>query len=241
MLCTKCNKEFSDGLSVCPHCKEEFDYKRCPKCWTKLAADATDCHKCGCNIEKTLRQNEEIANFKEETAADKVKALPLWIKIAIPVLVVALCAGVFIQSMVSKDKVQTEAAELALEFVEEIDATQEQINFMATIYEKEVYAKDWLMHIDAAKELRRVYAQDIKRIKDDREPVKAMYKKIEALSAGEISSLTKDLYFAYNNCYSYVIGENGKYPSYLKNYKKILEEYDDIKDELVEEAKEILE
>lgn len=241
MLCTKCNKEFLDGLSVCPHCNEEFDYKRCPKCWTKLASDATDCHKCGCNIEKTLKQNEEIANYREETSLDKVKALPLWIKILVPVFVIALCAGVFVQNSISKNKAKTEAAELALEFVEELDAAEEQISFMATIYEEEVYAKDWLMHIDAAKELRRVYAQDIKRIKDDREPVKAMYKKIDSLDAGEISSLAKDLYLTYNNCYSYVIGENGKYPNYLKNYKKLLEEYDDIKEKLVEEAKEILE
>ncbi len=240
MLCTKCKKEFSDSLSVCPHCNEQFDYKRCPKCWTKLASNATDCHKCGCNIEKTLKQNEEIANRKEETPVDKVKALPLWIKIAIPVLFAILCAGILVQSMVSKNKARTEAASLALEYIEEIDATQEQINFMATIYENEVYAKDWLMHIDAAKELRRVYAQDIQRIKDDREPVKSQYKKIEALGADEISTLAKDLYLAYNNCYSYVVGENGKYPNYLKNYNKILDEYNDTKKELKKQAKETL-
>jgi len=241
MICTKCNKEFSDGLNVCPHCQNKMDYIRCPKCWNKLDSDAKECDKCGSNIDEVLRQNKEIAQYKEKTVIDKVKTFPLWLKIAIPAIVVILCVALAVSGWVSTKKAQTKAAELVVEYTEELETYIDEITFIAQIYETDVYSKDWIQHIEAAKTVRRLYEEEIKSIQSSRQNLDYKRKQIQALGIEEFSTMANNAYYTYTDCYTYVINENGKYPNYLKNYKKLLKEFKDINEDMLKKAKDILE
>lgn len=225
MYCLNCKKTFPDGLETCPHCNAPARPERCPECWVKLAEDEKICTKCGCDIERYLKEKEEKANYVAPTLKDKIMALPLWLRIAVPTalaVVIILITGALLYSGYADTK---KAGELSVSFAEKTDEAMEMITEIANLYETEVYDKDWINHIENATKLREKYADKIRAVRKAREPITYANSLVADAGDEEIAALANDVYYSYTSCYAYVIGENGKYPHYLEKYKKLYNKY----------------
>jgi len=228
MQCQNCNRSIEDGTKICPYCNAKIDSKiiRCPSCWTKYPSGTEVCERCGCNIPKTKKENEESANYKEPSLWDRIKALPLWIKISLPsvfAVILAACIGIAVATHVANT---AEVCKLTEEFLNMAEDAVDSITIIAEHYENDVYNKDWITHIETAQELREKYASQIEEIKKTREPVGYGRDRIKELASKRVCELTDDVYYGYVQCYAYVIGENGKYPHYLDKYMKLIDDFD---------------
>lgn len=234
MHCLNCNRKIPDGEIVCPFCKADItgSDNRCPDCWTKLEKDEKICPKCGINVEEARKEREDIANTKKTSLIKKIKRIPRGIKIAavsfLAVLVIVLVAvGIF-----RANSATAKASVLARDYISMAQEAMEDINELALLYENEVYNEDWIMHIESARKLREDKADKIKEIKATREPMEYFQAQIRATERKEFIEYSDDMFYGYQKCYAYVVGEVGKYPHYYDNFKKLLAEYEKAEKEL---------
>ena len=225
MLCHNCNKKISDSEEFCPYCQSVIDFQRCPECWTKLPVSQEFCHKCGCDIEKAREERARRDSYTEPTFKDKIAKLPLWIKAGVPAafgIIVVLTVGILLYL---SSAAKQEAKEISREYIESANDAVDKITEIAELYEENVYGEAWLDHVKSAQELREEHADKISAVKKTREPISYFNDQIESTGNDEIAVLAEEVYYCYTACYGYVIGENGKYPQYLKNYNIHLEKY----------------
>ncbi len=227
MVCSNCNRTITTGTEVCPHCKAKInpDIVRCPECWTRLNSAQDICPKCGCDVAKTLEEREAQANVRRETTLDKIKKLPLAVKIAVPVAIAAIIAGVVSYNVSKQAAINEEIVSLAEDYTDSSDGTLEKITEIAELYEFNVYDRDWIMHLETSKAFMEEFEDEIAEIKGDREPINHLRSQIKDLSGNKIDELADMVYYTYADCYGYVIGENGSYPGYMKKYNKLLDKY----------------
>ena len=81
MYCLNCKKIIPDGLETCPECGKSLKPERCPECWNKLEDTKSTCTKCGCDIDRYIKEKEEEQSTVEKTIWDRIKELPLWINL----------------------------------------------------------------------------------------------------------------------------------------------------------------
>jgi len=228
MLCTNCNRVIPDGSETCIYCKAKIDLtkRRCPDCWASLKKDETLCPKCGCDIETRIKEIHDAENEKELTFFDKFRKIPLWLRFVVPalVLIVALLFGIYTANEERERK--HEAALLASDYVVSVEIAMTDITKIAYAYEDMVYGQSWLDHLGSAEAVRKVYSDEISVAKKAREPINYARNRIDRLGNAEISELVGEVQYNYVQCYSYVIGEQGKYPKYIQGYKKILSDYE---------------
>lgn len=227
MHCRNCNSEIPDGANTCPACgvSREDTEKRCPDCWTKLTENDKICPKCGINIEEAQKARYNIANTKKVSFWEVIKNLPPKLKITILSVVGVLLASVIVFNIAAEQSAKSGAVKLAGEYLVMAEETMEDITDLALEYENKVYNKDWIMHIESAQELRETNADAIKEIKAKREPMEYFQARIRKTEQKDIVKSADAVFYAYKNCYAYVVGEVGKYPHYYDNYKKLLKEY----------------
>ncbi len=227
MLCQNCNRSIEEGTEICPHCNAKIDKKaiRCPNCWTKHDQGTEICYRCGCNIPETIKENEENANYKAPTLWQRIKGLPPLLKVSVSTTVIAFAAMAVFLGITTHIENKAHVATLAKNYIAMTDSAVDSITVIAQHYENDVYNKDWITHIETARELRQKYAADIEMIEITREPVGYSRDRIKEIASKRVCELADDVYYGYVECYSYVIGENGKYPHYLNNYKKLTEKF----------------
>ena len=225
MYCLTCKKVYPDTDDKCPHCGASPIPERCPECYTRLLDGADICQKCGCDIKKHIKEKEEKANYVAPGLKDKLRALPLYVKIGVPlVLIVLIIALVSLFGYIKHSRL-AEAQRNCEELIVLSEDAVDMISEMALHYENDVYNRDWINHIENAEELREKHADKIKDINRTREPVTYTNDLVADSGEERLASLANDVYYAYTSCYAYVIGEKGKYPHYLENYNKVLSEY----------------
>lgn len=229
MQCSNCNRIINDDEKICPHCNAKVDKNiiRCPQCWAKLTAGTEICNKCGCNIPKRLKENEEIAGYKAPTMWDKLKAVSIGKKIAAAAVLLIIAAAAIVISVVNYNTKVQKLRVLTDEYIDMADKSIDGITNIAEHYENDVYNKDWITYIEAAQALRDEYKKEINEIKKTREPLNHKRNSINALGNEKAAALADKVYYCYTDCYGYVIGENGKYPNYLKKYLRLVEEYNE--------------
>ncbi len=232
MYCLNCKKKVDDGPIICPECNKPLKPERCPECWTKLDGDI--CSKCGCDIPRYIKEKEEEYTKQKAHASkrDKIKSLPLWIKILVPVLVLAVILGGVLNLYYRDYRRNKEAGALAFEMIEKTDAAIEEISKIASYYEAEVYDMDWLNHVENAAKVREKYKDEIDSVKRSREPIVYANNLVAKTGSKKYPQLCEKLYYCYNECYAYVVGEKGKYPHYLENYNELVEDYKAVRDEI---------
>lgn len=233
MICKYCKKEIEEGIKTCPYCNKETE-NRCPNCWSKLADGEDICQKCGCNVSEYIMETEKIRSYTPPTLADRVKKLPNWLKIGIPVLVVIIIIALMITAITSTQQKKEELKVVTHEMLVMTDGAIEQISSLAESYESEVYSKDWITYIESAQTLREKSKDKINEIKKTREPVSHRVDIIKSLGSTKAGKLADKVHYCYRECYSYVVGETGKYPNYLTKYNKLVEEYKKAAEELLE-------
>lgn len=233
MICNNCKMEIEDGIKVCPHCSQEIE-SRCPSCWAKLGDGENICQKCGCNVSEYIKESEEIRNYAPPTLSDKIKKLPKWLKIsAVSMLAVIIILSIVI-SAVNAQRRNEKAGHASYEMAVMANGAMEMISSLAESYEKEVYQKDWITYIELAEELREKNKDKINEIKKLREPISYRRDVIKANGSSKAGEIADKVYFCYSECYGYVVGENGKYPNYLKKYNKLAENYEKAVEELLD-------
>lgn len=237
MMCPSCSRIIPDGSENCPYCKSgiDKDILRCPSCWAKLHPGVKICTKCGCDVDKTISEMEEREKAGKVTLADKIKKLPLWFKIVVPVLVIAIIAGVCIYSLNLKNKRTLQAVELAEDYIVSVDIATARITKLAQVYKDMVYDQSWLDHTGSAHAVRDVYSQEISNVEKARVPLSYTREEIEKTGVENISKKVNAVYKNYTRCYGYVIGEKGTYKNYMTGYKKLLKEYEESLDKLRKE------
>ncbi len=237
MICPNCSGVIPEGSEVCPFCKSKIepDVKRCPNCWARLEDGESRCKKCGCNIQKMVDEIEKNAQEEPPTLWDSLKRIPLWIRILVPLVVMCLVAGLCFYSSFKKNAQNIKAAELSEEYIESANEAIEEISKMAKVYEDMVYKQSWLDHTGSAAAVRDVYKEEINDIKKTKEPLNYAKNLIAKQQNDKITELANDVYFNYNRCFGYVIGENGTYPNYMKKYQKIVSDYEKSVEKLKEE------
>ncbi len=233
MICSNCKMEIEDGIAICPHCNKKTE-NRCPNCWAKLKEGENICVKCGCNVSEYIKESEEIRNYTPPTLADKVRKLPKWLKISIPAVLALIIAVSIAISITNAQKRSEEAKTASHEMVVIADGAIDMISSLAQSYEDEVYSKDWITYIESAQALREKSKEIIDEIKKTREPISHRRDVIKALGGSKAGALADRVYFCYSECYGYVVGENGKYPNYLKKYNELVEEYEQASEELLD-------
>jgi len=239
MQCPNCNIMIDDNVQICPYChaKVDKDIIRCPQCWAKHKKGTEICTSCGCNISQTIKENMEIANYKKPTIREKISAISIKKKISVLVALVII-AGVIIAGTITSNNIKKEELRtLSYELIELSDDAIDKISVIAEYYENDVYSKDWITYLEAAQSLRELHTDEIEEIKKTREPINHKKNQIVAVGNQEAAELANKVYFCYTSCYGYVIGENGKYPEYLKKYQKLVEEYTKVKTQLKELVK----
>ncbi len=233
MICKNCKMEIEDGIKICPYCNTDTE-NRCPNCWAKLGDGENICSKCGCNVSEYIKESEEINSYTPPTLADKVRKLPKWLKISVPLLLAIIIALSIVISITNAQKRQEEVKHASHEMVVLADGAIEMISSLAQSYEDEVYSKDWITYIESAQALREKCKEKIDEIKKTREPISHRRDVIKALGGDKAGSLADRVYFCYSECYGYVVGENGKYPNYLKKYNELVEKYEEATEELLD-------
>ncbi len=238
MLCSKCNRLIKEGETVCPNCNTNVaDMEpRCPNCWARIDKQDIRCRKCGCDIEKRYEELLEAERKSRETLMDKVKKIPLWIRICVPLLIILTLslsyAGVKVYQYNVIAEKNARAVELAENYVVSVEIAVDNISKLAQVYDDMVYGQSWLDHTGSAEAVRDVYKDDITVIKMAKEPLLYEKKQIEQCDNEEISRAVEQVYYNYSRCYGFVIGENGQYPTYLDEFKKILDDYKSSLEEL---------
>jgi len=235
MICSKCNRVIPDNLEVCPYCRADIDIneRRCPNCWAKLGAGTNYelCPKCGCDIEKRIREITEEEKERNKTFAQKLKSIPLWIRLLVPLAVVIVVLSFVIGIRLYNDYKEDERAQLALEYSENyavsIGMAVDRISEIAEVYNREVYEKEWLDHTSGADAIKKGMSEEITTAKRMRSLLESALDDIEAQENNELSLLANEVYHQYTRCYGYVIGEKGSYPGYMTEYEKILKDFDD--------------
>ena len=227
MYCLTCKNVYPDNKKKCPHCGASPMPERCPECYVKLPKGEEVCKKCGCDIKRHIREKEEKANYVAPGFADKLKALPMYVKIGLPIILIVLIIGVISTVGYINHSRRANAERYSKELITRSEKSMEMITEMAGYYEDDVYNRDWISHIENAEEVREKHADKIKTIDNSKEPISYANSLVADSGDEELSFLADDVYFAYTACYSYVIGEKGKYPHYLENYNKILAEYEE--------------
>jgi len=228
MHCRNCNKKIPDGEKICPFCKVDTSISdnRCPDCWAKLEKDEKTCPKCGINIEEARKARANIANTKKTSLIQKIKKIPRGVKIGIVAFLVILVVGLIAVCTFRANSAAAKASALAQDYITMSQEAMKDINELALLYENEVYNEDWIMHIESARKLREDNADKIKEIKATREPMEYFRAQIRATDRKEFIEYSDDMFYGYQKCYAYVVGEVGKYPHYYDNFKKLLAEYE---------------
>ena len=232
MICKNCNNEVDEGVKICPYCNTNTEY-RCPNCWAKLTEGENTCLKCGCDVLEYIRESEEILDYTPPTLADKVKKLPKWLKISILAALAVIMAVSIVISVTNAQERQEEAKMASHEMIDMADGAIELISSLAQSYEDEVYSKDWITYIESAQALREKSKKKTDEIKKMSEPVSRRRDIIKALGGSEAGERADRVYYCYRECYSYVVGEKGKYPNYLKKYKELVGKYEEAAQELL--------
>ncbi len=238
MICSNCSGVIPNESKVCPFCNAKVDptEKRCPSCWAKLSENEIKCKKCGCDI---IKHEQEIIEFQKEqnvTLKDRIKKIPLWIKIAVPVLILATIISVILVQTNKRSEIERELLEISEDYVVSVDIAEGNIEDMAKVYRDMVYGQSWLDHTGSARAVREVYSDEIKAIRKERQNINYIKKKFQDFGEDSLSTLAEDVHRKYKKCYSYVIGENGKYPEYMQEYR-VLEK--DLEKSIEEMRKEI--
>ena len=235
MYCLNCKKIIPDGLETCPECGKSLKPERCPECWNKLEDTKSTCTKCGCDIDRYIKEKEAEQSTVEKTIWDRIKELPLWIKIAAPTFAAVLIAAIAGTNIYLDFRALAQAKAECLGLVEKADASMELIGEMAEVYDRRVYSKDWLKHTENASEVREDFKDEISKIDDMRQPIIYANETVAKSGDKKLAALSEDVYYAYSSCYTYVVGEKGKYPHYLENYEKLFKEYEKAVDKLEKE------
>ena len=227
MICSYCNRVIPDGSQTCVYCNTRVDLslKRCPDCWVRLEDNQKTCHNCGCDVDVRLEEIHRQSQYKVPTLWEKIKKFPLWIKIAIPVLLIALTVAMFVYSVAEEKARLNEAVSLAEDFVVAVEISMGDVTKLAYAYENMVYDQSWLDHLGSATAVRDVYKDEISVAKKARELVDYNRNQVVGCGNVEISVAADEVYRNYTSCYGYVIGEGGTYPEYMDGYNKILKEY----------------
>ena len=233
MLCSKCNRLIPEGADACPNCKADVATmeRRCPNCWARLDIQDKQCRKCGCDIDKRIAELREEERKKHETLKDKLKKIPLWIRICVPLFIVIVIAssfaGVKIHEYNKVAEQNANAVELAENYIVSVEITTGNITKLAQAYEDMVYGQSWLDHTGSAVVVRDVYKDEIDVIKKAREPLDYAKTRVDACGNKEISEALANVHYNYNKCYGFVIGENGQYPTYMDEYNALHKEYEE--------------
>ena len=227
MYCLTCKKLYSDTEEKCPHCGASPIPERCPECYVKLSAGEDVCKKCGCDIMRHIKEKEEKASYVAPSFKDKLKALPWYVKAGLPLALIVLIITAISAVGYIKLSRRAEAKYCSEMLITRAEESVDMITEMAGYYEDDVYNRDWISHIENAEKLRETHADKIKEMNSIKEPISYANRLVANSGDEELTSLADDVYYAYVACYSYVIGENGKYPHYLKNYNKLLAEYEE--------------
>lgn len=232
MYCLICKKVYPDTEDKCPHCGALPIPERCPECYVRLSDGEEVCKKCGCDIRRYIKEKEAQATYVAPGFKDKLKALPLYVKIGLPVLLAVIIIVSISAVGYIKHSRRAEAVHYSEELISRAEQSIEMITEIAGYYENDVYNRDWISHIENAEKLREKHDDKIKVIDSAKEPISYANSLVEKSGDEELAPLASDVYYAYTACYAYVIGENGKYPHYLENYNKILKEYEETIDKL---------
>lgn len=228
MICSNCSRTIPDGSEICLCCKAKIntDVKRCPNCWSRVESEDIRCKKCGCHIEKMTEEIQKNALAKDPTVLDKLKRIPLWIRIILPMIIVCFAVGMYTYDVARENARNAEAAEMAEGYIISLNIAVDRITEMAQVYEDMVYDQSWLDHTGNASAVRDVYSQEISIIKKAREPLNYTKNQIANQENRQITEIVNEMYYNYTRLYGYVIGENGTYPDYIIKYKKILADYE---------------
>lgn len=234
MHCRNCNRKIPEGEKKCPFCNVDTENSeiRCPDCWARLEKGEKICPKCGIDIEEAKKARQDIATQKKSGFTQRIKKLPRSVKIGMVSLVVIVCVAVASISYFLSQSAISEAASLAEDYIVFADEAMKDINELALLYENDVYNEDWILHIESAKELREKNADKFKKIKATREPMEYFQARIRQTECKEYIEYSDDMFYSYQKCYAYVVGEVGKYPHYYDNFKKLLAEYEKAEKEL---------
>ena len=227
MYCLKCKNIIPDGLENCPDCGTPTKPDRCPECWVKMEKEENICKKCGCDVERYLKEKEEDASKTDKGIFQKISELKLWIKITAISVAVLLIAGAIGVNAYLHYNAFGEAQKHCEDLISYSHDSMEMLTEMAELYESKVYNKDWLVHTENATKLRQDYKGKISEIEKTREPIIHANERVAKTGIDELSYLANDVYYAYSDCYAYVIGEKGKYPHYLDKYMNLLDKYEE--------------
>ena len=238
MICSKCNRFVPDDEKTCPHCKSDMatQEKRCPQCWTKLSDKDVNCPKCGCDIKRTIAEREEIETAEPVTFFTVIKNLPLFVKILIPVIIVALIVLAVINSNNKAIEMRKNVVKYTAVYEEQLIEAVDAITVIANEYKNGVYDRDWNLQAENAQELRRVHGDEISEITALKEPIVHTANNIIQNSDEKTAALTEAVYYAYRNCYEYVVLEGGKASGYMENYLVLVEEFNTALDELLKDS-----
>lgn len=223
MICSNCSGVIPNESKICPFCNAKVDpsEKRCPSCWAKLSENETKCKKCGCDIEKHEQEIIQLREKQNVTLKDRIKKLPLWIKIAVPVLIFAIILSVILVQINNRNERERELLEISEDYVVSVDIAEDNIEDIAKVYRDMVYGQSWLDHTGSARAVREDYADEIKAVRKERQNINYIKKKFQNFEGESLSHLAEDVHRKYKKCYSYVIGENGKYPEYMQEYRAL--------------------
>ena len=196
MYCLTCKKVYPDTEEKCPHCGALPMPERCPECYAKLSEGEEVCKKCGCDIRKHIKEKEEKANYVAPGFKDRIKALPLYVKIGLPIVLVVLIAAIISTSGYIKYSRRAEAEKYSKELIIRSEKSIAMITEMAGYYEDDVYNRDWISHIENAEELREKHDDKIKSINSAKEPISYANSLVADSGDEDLSLLASDVYYA---------------------------------------------
>ena len=239
MICSKCNRSVPDGEKICPNCNADITLqeRRCPQCWVKLDSKDTTCPKCGCDIERTIKEREEIESIEPLTFWTVVKKLPIIVKLLIPVIIIAVIVMVNINNRSKFEEMEKNVVRYSKLYDQQLTEAVEAITIIAHEYKTGVYDRDWNKQTENAQELRRVHGDEIAEIEGLREHIVHTREKLKTNGDDTVDILADNAYYAYRNCYEYVILEGGVAEAYIDNYLVLVEEFEEALKEFNEEAK----
>ena len=220
MKCINCNLELNDGEKVCKHCGTAVvtDVIRCPKCFVKLDKKIIKCPKCGCNIQKALDEEKKPREEKKKITKKHITIAFSSIGLVLVLIFAILCLSYSSKfNGFKKD---------AISYLASLDENMEEINMLAEKY-NEIYDGQWLIHTERAAALEVEFEEEITELKENRDKLRYYTNTLANKTVNDDDKrLVKKVFKDYDNCYTYVVGKNGKYPGYMTSYKKILKTYE---------------
>lgn len=227
MRCYNCNVNIPDGAAECPSCgaKVRTDVLRCPKCFKSIERQLKTCPNCGCDISKTLAEEERSRKQVKKPVLNRFSEMSARIKAAAVVSFI-LIAAVVCTALASYKAANAKRFEkYASEYISLSQECMEDIDMLALKY-NEVYDGKWLVQMENTQAVEKKYADVIDKIRTSRDRLDYLSGTLKSMSfdeegcrlAGEVSNY-------YTKCYLYVVEKHGRYPGYISGYDKISKEY----------------